>query len=319
MQEHVVFDSEKYHKNDNLMYIEVYGKLTQTAKVRNYRPFCDLKQAIASFYQLELESFERMKNYQMGSYEEYYIKEIIRKSLTVLRFTIAAVVGEARHFRGQTKSYLATRADYAKAKQYIALLMGGVGFSNTPSSRTVVYRSYVDESNWLKYLTATWHIYNNVTWSGSFGGKKWAKGCEHAIRLYRALCGGNFSDIAICFDTLINHLHNGGLLLNKFDCNGAMSLESLLSSKQKGDFEEIDIMLREIPCNTWVCGGCDRVIRCKPINKRGGFNNGKETKQEEAWWVSTNSNKTDGTQSSEEEEEQGCGDPECSQCYPNGY
>lgn len=332
MQGYIAFNYEEFAGSDSKMHARMYGKVTPKERVKNYRPYCDLKEAIASFYKLELDYSMRKREFWMGRHEDYYVRQVVEKSLTVLRFTIAAAVGEARHFRTQARTYSGLPYDiqrktrgyvkeHNKAKQYIALLMGGVGFHNSPASRVIVYRSYVDEANWLRYLTASWHIYNNVRWSGSFGGKKWAKGCEHAIRLYRALCGGSFSEIAIRFDTLINHFHNGGLLLNKFDCGPTLSLEGLLNRKQKGDFERIDIMLNTIPCDIWKCGGCDHLLRCKPTNKRGGFN-GKGKKQEEkevsqqAWWVATDISAPNAE--TNEVEEDGCGDPSCSQCYPQG-
>jgi hypothetical protein len=260
----------------------------------------------------------RKRQFWTDCHEEYYLKEVVEKSLTVLRFTIAAAVGEVRHFAGHARAGGGTSywtPDYAKrykkAKQYMTLLLGGMGYKQRPSGRSIVYRAYVDESNWLRYLVAARYLFGSVRWGSSFGGQKWAKGCEHAIRLYRSLCGGTFSDIAICFDTLINHFHNGGLLLNKFDCSQVMSLTSLLDEKQKGEFERIDEMLDIVPCSSWKRGGCNALVRCKPL--QNGGNNGKKKVQREFFLE-------DDVLSTQEEEyeemEEKCGDPYCQICYP---
>lgn len=312
--------------DDSREHRKLYGVVNPEEIKKNYYPFCYLKEAIASFYLLELERFERKKRFWTDKYDDYYTKEVTRKALIVLRFTIAAAVGEARHFknRGKMSTVGISKTEkreyernFKQAKQYLALLMGGFGYSQIPMSRTIIYRSYVPESSWLTYLFATYFIFNKVRWTAGFGGKKWGKGCEHALRLYKSLCGGSFSDIAICFDTLINHFHNGGLLLNKFDCFKVMSLHSLLDEKQKGDFTKISGLLRNSPCGRWA-DNCSYVLRCQPIKQSGGIN-GKKKKQKEGqgWWISSEDSEFVG-EKSEEEKEDGCGDPECPICYPEG-
>lgn len=275
---------------EHWMYQEAYGPYDAKVAESTCIPYCALKKVIGQFYFLEYNRFvEQQKSIFTQAKEDYYLKEVIDLSLTLLRFTIATGLGEARHYVNSIHSlnsgyysnrhpgYGRRRADYYKVKGYMKLLMGGVGFTSIPHTRDIVYRTFVPESQWLRYLTALRSVFLDVPWSRGMGGPKWGKGCEQALRLYKALSGGMFKDVAIEFDTLVNHFHNGGLLLNKFYCEQCISIENLLECKQKGLMIPVQKLINTTPCHAWG-KSCARGIRVKPISLGG--NNGKEEKKE---------------------------------------
>lgn len=282
----------------------VYGSFS-TKRIEAYVPYCLLKHSIVDFYNLELEYFNRKTKglFWNEAYEEHYRKRLVALGLIVVRFTVAAAVGEARHFtesrcgcaNGSDYDFeqqgFGSKVKYAKnleqAKAYKRLIMGGLGYSKIPAARDVIYRSFVPEYAFLKYLVATRFIFHNLIWGSSFGGKKWGDGCDHAIRLYRAICTGTFSQIAICFDTLINHFHNGGLLLNKFSCMQCNSIDWVLNAKRKGWMKKLNEHFADKPCERWG-KTCHRALRVKPIGGNNGKKRsvaihvkGKETKEKE--------------------------------------
>ena len=191
----------------------------KSSNITGYVPFCNLKQNILWFYQAELNHFKRKtKNgkdtFWHDSYEDYFYREIVEYSLVVLRFTIAAMLGESRHFWRHTydplhcenvlKTHYAgcgckscnygrlyeeqgldrSKALYVNAENYVYHLMGDKRYQDEPvRNRTFIYKSFVPEYLWLRYLVVLRYIFKDALWDGSYGGKKWAKGCEYAIKL----------------------------------------------------------------------------------------------------------------------------------------
>ena len=271
--------------DDDTMHRGVYGEFNSESCKRDYIPYCTLKSAIGQFYYLELNRFlEKQKMVFTQAKEDVYRKKVTDLSLTVLRFTVAATLGESRHFGRHAlaphssyidvKRFKGYKEKYKRASQYMKTMLGGVGFYGAPSSRDIIYRAFVPEYLWLRYLTNLRSIYYDVDWASGMGGSKWGAGCVQGLRLYKAVSGGTFEDMAIQFDTLVNHFHNGGLLLNKFACGNCLSLKSLLDLKQQGRMLQVQKCIETTPCDRWNEGDCDHALRTRPINNGG--NNGKE-------------------------------------------
>lgn len=281
-----------YSNCDDVMRERVYGVFDKVSPV-GYRPYCSLKKAIVGFYVLELDySMRKMKpgSFWTDRHENYYRSELIPLALNLIRFTLAACVGEARHgvtyihklhkngehfwnaqkiFCGDKKAYA---EKYKRAMEFLRFMFGGMGYDRVPEERVTVYMSYIPEGAWLRYMAAARHVFHEVWWGGgAVGGAKWGNAVDHAIRLYRAVCVGSFSDIAISFDTLINHFHNCGLLLDKFDCSFCSSIQDVLSLKQQGEVGSLEQEFEMKPCLRWG-EYCYRVLRDSPI----GGSNGQE-------------------------------------------
>ena len=57
------------------------------------------------------------------------------------------------------------------------------------------------------------------------------------MKVYKSICLGERVGIVVWLDTLINHCHNGGLMLNKFNCGGEniwFNIKRLLDDKKMG-------------------------------------------------------------------------------------
>lgn len=112
-------------------------------------------------------------------------------------------------------------------------------------------------------------IFGADRWSGSFGGKKWQQGVELAMKVYKAVCLANRSSIVIWLDTLINHCHNGGLMLNKFNCGGMCSyfnIKKLLDTKYEGDMNCLTQADGYDHCKQYKNNTCNQFILLAPTD-----------------------------------------------------
>ena len=82
------------------------------------------------------------------------------------------------------------------------------------------------------------------------------------------MCYEDRSNVIIAFDTLINHCHNNGVMLNKFDC--VPIIRALLNHKQLGMVKELKRYL-DYPCRHWEKGTCYRFIGSSPLKITEGF------------------------------------------------
>lgn len=293
------------------LYHDAYGRSFEAAK--DGIPYCSLKRVIGQFYFLELERFRETQDKVLShSREKYYLNQVVDLSLVVLRFTVAATLGESRHFVKHVKepsSYLADGRyqKYKKGVSYMKMLIGGVGFTEVPSGRDTIYRAFIPESSWLRYLAGLSYVFNGLPWSEGMGGLKWGKGCDQAIRLYRALSGGMFKDIAIQFDTLVNHFHNGGLLLNKFYCEECITIQNVLDLKHEGRMLPIQKLINTTPCARWNEGTCNNGLRTRSILQGGNYGAKKEEEFKGVYGIYVQDNPTEVLEVAKEKEIKGMG------------
>lgn len=240
-----------------------------------YAPFCLLHGTLVEFYKLELERHQRKlaSSVWTDSYDMYYRKKLLNCAMVVMRFTMSALVGEARHAPEQViwGSSKSDRGKEVRVKKYVLNIMGSLGCTSVPKDRSVVFKCFIAEKKWMRWLFMLRHVFNDVHWGSNFGGKKWANGCSAAIRLYRSLCMDESSEkITIYLDTLIHTLHNGGFLLNKFDCpRGCVpKIKVLLDEKTDGGLGSTwDNIYNVYSCHDWKQNICYGRIRVLPVRR----------------------------------------------------
>jgi hypothetical protein len=118
---------------------------------------------------------------------------------SLIRVSVCAALGEARHHKGITS------------------LQGNM-------LRDKVYRKYFEDIfAGIKKLQITEQIFADGSWSDSYGGKNWASCTRATIKLVnkaiifvRKANDDNFRKLMEQFNKLINEVHNGGKFLNKF-------------------------------------------------------------------------------------------------------
>lgn len=67
----------------------------------------------------------------------------------------------------------------------------------------------------ISEIKTVYHVFNDLSWGGGYGGKKWASCTRSSIRLFNACINSNISEIVQLFNKVINEEHNGGKYLNK--------------------------------------------------------------------------------------------------------
>jgi len=238
---------------------------------------CDLAKTICKFYLDEELKAMRMLMY-LGNYpysEERYISSIADSVETILKFSLSAMIGEARHFHNRVPeehykvpSRLEERHRlsfeyYGFLSQLLAKFSqkGYFGGLNC-TSRSTIYSWAIPYNFWLPILYCCEKIFNGL-WGGihhtpdtplGYGGEKWRKATVFAIDLARAWGAMKPKRMVIAADTLINQCHNNGMLLNKFDC-GSYLIKDILSSKKIGDSLYLSYTVsREKCCSEGYCG-----------------------------------------------------------------
>ncbi len=204
-----------------------------------YLPYCSCSKSIAKFYLLELDYSQRKhsSNFWNGQHEEFYLREVITEAMTILRFVISAGVGEARHGyrQGYPEDYYDDSIERTLARKFTKQIFTQLGWDFVPCDRRAVYHTYIPEEIFWRMFKLLRDFYS-LNWQCSYGGEPWEIGINLAMKTYKAVCLGNFSKICIWLDTLINHCHNGGILLNKFNCD-YYTIKILLYEKQQGNLE----------------------------------------------------------------------------------
>jgi len=202
-----------------------------------YLSFCDCPKSIAKFYLLELDYSERKHNgnFWNGQHEKFYLKEVTTEALIILRFVVSAGIAECRHgYRmAYPEDHYNDSIERKLAHKFTKQIFTQLGWDFIPCERSSVYHTYIPEEVFWKMLKLMRDFYT-LNWQSSYGGEAWRIGIELAMKTYKAICLGDFSKICIWLDTLINHCHNGGILLNKFNCS-YYTIKSLLDEKQQGN------------------------------------------------------------------------------------
>lgn len=256
---------------------------------------CDCCRSIAKFYLLELEYAKRRQpvvitkegqkdkvkfteiietpRFWNDAYENYYTREFSEVAAIILRFTLCAALGEARHTihsvswdESEEKTKEIKKETYDKLR----VMFGSLGWKHIPSERNSVYRVYTPERLWWKLFAYTKDIFGVDNWSSAFGGVAWKQGVELAMKAYKAICLAERANIVIWLDTLINHCHNGGLMLNKFNCGGAgcsyFSIKTLLDTKHTGDLNCLTEVESNTGCECYVEGTCNSFVLLAPTD-----------------------------------------------------
>ena len=207
--------------------------------------FCDCAKSIAKFYLLELEYSRRKNNgnFWNGQHEAYYLKEISTEAMNILRFVLSAGIGETRHgFRhGFPEGASPHDVNYILAMKFLRQIFVQVGWKYVPRDRESIYHSYIPERIFWKMFRLTRDFYS-LKWDYSYGGEPWRQGIVLAMKTYKAICLGDFPKICIWLDTLINHCHNGGVLLNKFNCYD-FQIQKILDEKQDGNINLLECII----------------------------------------------------------------------------
>lgn len=230
--------------------------------------FCDCSKSIARFYLLELEYSQRKHRkggFWNGQHEAYYLKEITRESMDIMRFVISASVGEARHGLYHSTKNCEKNSDAKKISfKILEQIFGKLGWEYTPCRRNSIYLTYIPERLFWKMLYLNHDLYSIRTWQWDFGGEPWRKGIALALKAYKAICLGDLPKIVIWIDTLINHYHNGGVLLNKFDCGIHYCTERLLRHKADGEIHYLrNVVNRSLSCSS-ANGQCAQKVPLAP-------------------------------------------------------
>jgi hypothetical protein len=118
---------------------------------------------------------------------------------SMLRLTITAVLGEARHHTG------------------VQAIQGHV-------PRATIYHKYVLlPIEGIKKLKIAEQLFLDGSWSDSFGGKKWAKCTRLTIKFVNSAIAfsgkaseKNYNTLVSNFNVLVDLVHNNGKFLNKF-------------------------------------------------------------------------------------------------------
>lgn len=252
--------------------------------------YCDCCRSIAKFYLLELEYMKRrqpmmiMKRRQKDKvkftelvevpkfwndrYEEYYTKEFSKVAMVLLRFTLCVALGEARHTLCSVSWQETIKAQRQKKDTYAKLrvMFGSLGWRYVPQERNSVYRIYIPERLWWRLFMYVKDVFGVDGWSGNMGGKRWQQGVEFAMKVYKAVCLADRSSIVLWLDTLINHCHNCGLMLDKFNCFHCsyFNLKNLLDTKHEGD---VNCLIRADgydDCVSYKKNNCNKFILLAP-------------------------------------------------------
>jgi hypothetical protein len=229
---------------------------------RPHRLHCDCSTAICNFYLIELEYSQRKFNGRVWTdrHEEYYKKRITREALTILRFVLHASLGEARHALelADTDGYGDSRYGETQVKKtaykLLRQLFRAIGIYHVPSDRNYVYANYIPEKLWWRLFKTSKDLFGFGTWVNGYGGVAWEKAIDLAMKAYKAVCLDKMDKTIIWIDTLINHCHNGGFLLNKFDC-GDYNIKLILDRKSGGDIEFL-----EKKSVSKRCHGCRSIV-----------------------------------------------------------
>lgn len=232
--------------------------------------YCHCSKSIAKFYLLELEYSQRKQNgnFWNGQHEKFYLKELIDETMTILRFVMSAGIGEARHgYRMAFDEYCPIHSIERKlARKFTKQIFTQIGWDFIPSDRNSAYYTYVPEEVFWRMFKLM-HDFYSLNWQHAYGGEAWRVGIELAMKTYKAVCLGDFPKICIWLDTLINHCHNGGVLLNKFNCNYYV-IKILLDRKQQGDLNYLQKAIHGgdngIGFSGFKCDTCKRKVPLAP-------------------------------------------------------
>lgn len=235
-------------------------------------PYCECSKSIARFYLLELTHSQRKNsgNFWNGRHEAYYLREVTSEAVNILRFVLSAGIGEARH--GHHHAYPENCGEYninkRLSKKFLEQIFVQIGWRGIPRHRESVYKTYIPEDIFWGMFKLV-HDFYSLDWENSYGGEAWRKGIELAMKTYKAVCLGDFPKICIWLDTLINHCHNGGVLLNKFNCLGYM-IQDLLNNKQEGNIGYLEkIIIGKSTPSTYLrsqkCIQCPNLIPLAPL------------------------------------------------------
>jgi hypothetical protein len=228
-------------------------------------PFCTLHKTIARFYLREALMAYRMKNlYPPGflplAVSERYAKDVAEDVEYLLRFGLAACLGEVRHFGCECwvrfDSPFFVRAEKIKVCwEVLKERLGGVSGQSVRafqgSQREAVYAAWIPVSFWVSILRFLYRAFNPVFWGkpggskGDFGGEKWRDAVAELSRLYAAWLRYDVSEMVVHFDTFIDLAHNHGRILDKFDCGG-LYLTYLLDAKKRGELVSVRGVLNRV-------------------------------------------------------------------------
>ncbi len=255
--------------------------------------FCELHTALARFYMREEEFFHRKMNHYCGFIPERavecYTQRVFEDAEIVVRFGLAACLGEARHFHHRIyhhsyhyigKNGPASRA-FEKARpahiwirreaaRYSADIRGIVRPDSWgEGGRNSWYKCWLPSSSWLPFLDRLELVFAPVLWGNadedgntSYGGFKWQAGVRSLKKVVKALEAESVSGVVIATDSFVNLCHNCGLLLNKFDCGrGLYCTATILNAKHRGH-SMILSLVRRSSCRDTEC--CERKVGILP-------------------------------------------------------
>lgn len=224
--------------------LETETKYIKKVKDKGYPSlsFCHCSKSIVKFYLLELNYSQRKQSgkFWNGQHEKYYLKELINETMTILRFVMCAGIGEARHGyrQGYPEDCYENHTERKLALKFTKQIFTLLGWNFIPCERNSIYYTYVPEKMFWRMFKLMRDFYS-LNWQHAYGGEAWRIGIELAMKTYKAVCLGDFPKICIWLDTLINHCHNGGFLLNKFNCN-FYQIDALLDYKQDGNLNYLE-------------------------------------------------------------------------------
>ena len=245
---------------------------------------CLLRMTVASFYLEELKYFKRkLANGWSRRTHSYFYKTFHDYGMTIVRFCIAALLGELRYLWQKNDGVDCETCeeeecmgcheeegyyiDWGGAQHYRykaeAKLGCEIDLNSEPGStlrnRETIYRQAIPEEIYCEVLEVCSEIFRAPIWERNIGGLQWAYCADDTLKLYHALCGLDTSMIIYRTDRVINRVHNNGLFLNKFDCNQQATLEATLTAHSIGNLAYL-YTLAEAHCPLPGHANCHRYI-----------------------------------------------------------
>lgn len=188
-------------------------------------PYCVLRKTIAEFYVDELRYM--LKKYKTTSTErldKYWKRRFIEHGLVIVRFGLAACLGESRYIFRVENEYLSKDKRIVLRERKIrlrSLLNQTLKYKFCKESkREDIYQLEVPEGIWVEILHLVERLFRSGIWQGeaSVGGESWGKIAEYVSKVYKAIVTGTIKEIIYWIDRTVNLEHNNGKAFNKFDC-----------------------------------------------------------------------------------------------------